>query len=271
VRRFSGAFLFFGRQPHPERGGPLLPAQSKERSILWNAPVFSFLSLESRIAGMRKLVLASASPRRRQLLALSGWTFDVQPVNADETPLPEEAPVTFVRRMAETKARLAAESVNHGAVIIASDTTVVIDGHILNKPADAGEARAMLQQLRGRTHVVLTAITVLDTANGAAHTDLAQSRVPMRAYAETEIEAYVTTGDPLDKAGAYAIQHPDFQPVAREAFADCFANVMGLPLCHLLRRLRTLGIDTLTDLPAECQRFIPYQCPVHEQILSESV
>ncbi len=220
---------------------------------------------------MRPLILASASPRRRQLLALSGWSFDLRPAHADETPQPGETPEDFVRRLSETKARAAAWEVENGALVIGCDTTVVLDGQILNKPADAREAKAMLAQLRGRAHDVLTAITVLDTAAGQAHTDLARSRVPMRDYGDAEIEAYVATGDPLDKAGAYAIQHPGFQPVDRAAFRDCFANVMGLPLCHLLRRLRALGMDALTDLPTECQKFIPYQCPVHEQILSEVV
>lgn len=219
---------------------------------------------------MRPLLLASASPRRRQLLALAGWAFTLHAVNADETPLPGEAPEAFVRRLSELKARAAAQAAAPGALVIGSDTTVVFDGQILNKPADAAEARAMLAQLRGREHVVLTAITVLDTLTGQAFTDLARSRVPMRAYSAAELEAYVATGDPLDKAGGYAIQHPAFQPVDRAAFADCFANVMGLPLCHLLRRLRRLGLDALTDLPAECQAFIPYECPVSARILGEA-
>jgi MAF protein len=217
----------------------------------------------------RPLVLASASPRRRQLLALGGWAFELRPVEVVEIPHPEESPADFVRRMSQTKARLAAQGVNHSALIVAADTTVTIDGRILNKPADAREAIAMLAQLRGRTHEVLTAITVLDTATGRASTDLARSRVPMRAYGDDELNAYVATGDPLDKAGAYAIQHPGFQPVDREQFGDCFANVMGLPLCHLLRRLRRLDFESLTNLPAECQRFIPYECPVSEMILKE--
>ncbi|MBL8058052.1 MAG: septum formation protein Maf [Anaerolineales bacterium] len=220
---------------------------------------------------MRPLLLASASPRRRQLLALAGWTFTTLAANADETPLPGEAPEAFVRRLSELKARSAAHAAPAGALVIGSDTTVVIDGQILNKPGDAAEARAMLTQLRGREHIVLTAITVLDTVTGQAFTDLARSRVPMRAYSAAELEAYVATGDPLDKAGAYAIQHPAFQPVDRAAFVDCFANVMGLPLCHLLRRLRRLGLDALTDLPAECQAFIPYACPVFERLLNEPV
>lgn len=216
---------------------------------------------------MTSLILASASPRRRQLLALGGWAFEARAVNADETPFPEERPEDFVRRLSELKARTAAQSVNGSALVIGSDTTVAVDGRLLNKPADAREAKAMLIELRGRAHEVLTGVTVLDTATGQTHTDLARSRVPMRAYTEAEIEAYVATGDPLDKAGAYAIQHPTFQPVDRAQFADCFANVMGLPLCHVLRRLRTLGVEAATDVPAECQRFIPYQCPVFKTIL----
>lgn len=217
---------------------------------------------------MPTLILASASPRRRQLLALTGWQFEVQPVNADETPLAGELPETFVRRMSETKAHLAAAQTSQPAIIIASDTTVVLDGHILNKPEDMEEAMAMLTRLRAREHLVLTAITVLDTATQTLNTQVTASRVPMRDYTDEEIAAYVATGDPLDKAGAYAIQHPAFQPVARAQFVDCFANVMGLPLCHLLRHLRSLGIDSLTDLPATCQQFIPYQCSVYPAILN---
>jgi MAF protein len=219
----------------------------------------------------RPLILASASPRRRQLLALGGWAFELRPVDAVEVPHPGESAGEFVRRMSQIKARLAAEGVNSGALVIAADTTVTIDGHILNKPADAREAAAMLSRLRGRTHEVLTAVTVLDAATGRASTDLARSRVPMRAYGDDEVNAYVASGDPFDKAGAYAIQHPGFQPVDREQFGDCFANVMGLPLCHLLRRLRALNVDARSDLPAECQRFIPYECPVFDRILKEEV
>jgi MAF protein len=215
------------------------------------------------------MILASASPRRRQLLALAGWAFETRPANADETPLPDEPAEDFVRRLSEAKARAAAPGLAGPALVIGSDTTVRIDGQILNKPADAVEARAMLRQLRGRAHEVLTALTVLETATDTAHTELARSRVPMRAYGDDEITAYLATGDPLDKAGAYAIQHPSFQPVDRAQFSDCFANVMGLPLCHLLRRLRRLGLEARTDLPAECQRFIPYDCPVFEMILKD--
>ncbi len=219
---------------------------------------------------MQTILLASASPRRRALLALGGWTFETRPAQVDETPLPSETPEAFVIRLSQAKARRAAQQAARGVLVVGCDTTVVLDDRLLNKPADAAEAKAMLHQLRGRTHDVLTALTVIDTASGRLDTDLARSRVPMRDYSQAEIDAYVASGDPLDKAGGYAIQHPDFQPVDRDRFAECFANVMGLPLCHLLRRLRALGRDALTDLPAECQRFIPYQCPVSDAILSEA-
>ena len=222
------------------------------------------------------LVLASASPRRRELLALGGWAFTLQAADAVEIPLAGESPADFVRRMSETKARLAAlirnpNSEARNELVIGADTVVTIDGEILGKPANPQIAAEMLMHLRGRVHEVLTGLSVADIAAGIIYTDLARSSVPMRAYSAAEIAAYVATGDPLDKAGAYAIQHPDFHPVDVTHFAACFANVMGLPLCHLLRRLRRLGLEALTDLPAACQHFIPYHCPVFETILKEEI
>ena len=211
------------------------------------------------------LILASSSPRRRELLAL-GWSFDTRAAYLDETPLPGEPPEIYSRRMSEGKA-LAVDSLPRGALVIGADTIVVLDGRILGKPADAADARAMLKALRGREHLVLTSLTLRDTATGAVEHELARSRVPMRGYIDAEIDAYVASGDPLDKAGAYGIQHPTFHPVAEEAFCDCFANVMGLPLCHVLRRLRPRGMEPAADLPAQCQRFIPYACPVSGAIL----
>ncbi len=213
---------------------------------------------------MRPLILASASPRRRQLLALAGWPFNVATADIDETPLNNEAPRDFVGRLSQAKARaVAARLAANGdqPVVVACDTTVVLDDRLLNKPADAAEARAMLTALRARTHEVLTGLAILDTATDTLHGEIVVSRVPMRGFSDAEMEAYIATGDPLDKAGAYAIQHPGFQPVDRAAFADCFANVMGLPLCHLLRRLRAFGFEA-SELPQSCQAFIPYDCPL---------
>ena len=218
---------------------------------------------------MRPLILASASPRRRQLLALAGWPFSVATADIDETPLNNEAPRDFVRRLSQAKARAVASRLSvhdERPVVVACDTTVVLDDRLLNKPADAAEARSMLTALRARIHEVLTGLAILDTATEALHSEVVVSRVPMRAFTDTEMEAYIASGDPLDKAGAYAIQHPGFQPVDRAAFADCFANVMGLPLCHLLRRLRGFGFDA-PALPQACQAFIPYECPIFKELL----
>jgi len=218
---------------------------------------------------MRPLLLASSSPRRRELLALGGWTFQVRPAHVDETTLPGEDPAAYVQRLSVAKARWVGADAPDRALVIGADTVVVLDDHIIGKPVDANDALRILESLRGRVHEVFTGLTVLDTATRQAHTQLARSRVPMRHYGDEEVRTYIATGDPLDKAGAYAIQHAGFQPVDAGRFADCFANVMGLPLCHLLRQLRCLNVDSFTDLPAACQQFIPYDCPVFERILKE--
>ena len=222
---------------------------------------------------MTSLLLASTSPRRRELLALGGWNFTVHPVEVLEIPSPGESPADFVRRMSQAKAQAAAQSLGPGAFVIGADTIVALEDRIIGKPAEAREALKILGELRGRTHAVLTGLTVIDTTTHKIYTDLVCSPVPMRAYGEDEMMAYVDSGDPLDKAGAYAIQHPTFQPVDRERFADCFANVMGLPLCHLLRRLRQLGVEPVNtrSVPGMCQTFLAYDCPVSEMILMEEV
>ena len=211
------------------------------------------------------LLLASNSPRRRQLLALGGWSFDVAVSNSDESLLPGELPEVYVRRLAEVKARAVLDRARPEHIIIGSDTSVVIDGEILGKPADADEAHRMLRRLRGRAHQVYTGIAILRAADGALLTDVCITHVPMRNYNDDEIAAYVESGDPLDKAGAYGIQHPHFQPVAH--MDGCYASVMGLPLCHLMRGMRQLGIVPKTNLPAACQTYLKYSCPVTAAIL----
>ena len=213
------------------------------------------------------IVLASNSPRRRQLLKLGGWDFQVIPAGVDEGMLAGEAPPGYVLRLSQEKAHAAAPYAPPGSTVIAADTTVVLENRILGKPESPAEAVEMLEKLRRRRHQVFSGVAVLLTHDLNMLTGVCATDVLMRDYSDVEIRAYVETGDPLDKAGAYAIQHPGFQPVDREAFGDCFANVMGLPLCHLLRRLRELGVEPATDLPAECQAFIQYQCPVFEKIL----
>jgi septum formation protein len=143
----------------------------------------------------------------------------------------------------------------------------VADGSVLlGKPADAAEAASMLERLRGRTHQVYTALALLDPTRGRLLTDLCVSQVPMRAYSADEMAAYIASGDPLDKAGAYAIQHSGFNPVVN--FAGCFASVMGLPLCHLVRITLKMGLTLPTShVPHACQSALAYTCPIYERVL----
>ena len=220
-----------------------------------------------RIRNVNKplLVLASNSPRRRELLALGGWMFHSQPADVDESQRPGEAPEAYVLRLAESKARACAESAHADLTILAADTAVVNGKAILGKPKDMAEAVEMLKNLRGRNHQVYTGIAVLRQSDGTLVTDLCITEVPMRAYRDDEIDMYVASGDPLDKAGAYAIQNSGFHPV--ESLHGCYAGVMGLPLCHLARSLRKLDIAPRTDISAECQSALGYACPIFSAVL----
>ncbi|MCD6301953.1 MAG: septum formation protein Maf [Anaerolineae bacterium] len=196
-----------------------------------------------------EIVLASASPRRRELLGTLGLNFRVQPGWVDETPEDGELPTDLARRLAMEKA-VASYRVSRAPLVIAADTLVVLDGEIMGKPVDPDEAQAMLWRLRGRKHDVLTGLALLDTGRRCVLTQLASTTVRMRPYSRAEVTAYVATGDPMDKAGAYAIQHPTFSPV--ESLKNCYANVVGLPLCHLVRGLRRLGVAVPRDPLQAC-------------------
>src|SRR5258705_11307424 len=148
-----------------------------------------------------RLILASQSARRRELMNLLGLPFETLACDIDETPLLDEPPIDYVRRLSIEKAQTAATRLDSDTLITACDTTVADGAAILGKPAHAAEARAMFIQLRGRTHVVHTAITMVDTAGGKSITQVATSPVVMRDYTDAEIEAYVASGDPFDKAG----------------------------------------------------------------------
>ena len=212
-----------------------------------------------------RLILASNSPRRKELLAHTGLAFEIIVSDADESLLPHETPEEYVRRLAEAKARASSTRAEGGQVIVAADTSVVDGNSILGKPANPSEAKRMLRQLRGHVHQVYTGIAALRVRDGVLLTDVCVTDVPMRDYSDAEIEAYVATGDPLDKAGAYAIQHPNFQPVA--SMSGCFASVMGLPLCHVTRLLRQMELPPLKNVPMECQKFLNYACPVFADVL----
>jgi septum formation protein len=211
------------------------------------------------------LVLASNSPRRRALLTLGGREFLSRPADVDESILPGEAPGDYVLRLAESKARACAVSASPGQLVLAADTTVVDGSTILGKPADADEAFRMLRRLRGRDHQVYTGLALLKAPDGKLVRDLCVTDVPMREYNDDEIEAYVGTGDPLDKAGAYAIQHAGFHPV--DSLHGCYASVMGLPLCHLSRSLAQFGISPKADQVIRCLSEFDYDCPISPAVL----
>ena len=185
----------------------------------------------------RTIVLASGSPRRRELLAALGVPFEVDVSDVDEST-DEPDPVRVATLLAERKASAVAAR-RPGDLVIGSDTVVAVDGRMLGKPADTAEARAMLTTLRGRTHQVVTGVALV--RDGGASVAHAATDVTMRAYSDAEIEAFIATGSPFDKAGGYAIQDPAFAPVAR--FAGCECAVIGLPLWTLRGLLAAAGIE----------------------------
>jgi MAF protein len=198
-------------------------------------------------------------------MALGNWIVTSCVPEVDESRLAGEAPADYVLRLAQAKAGVALGDAVDGTLVAAADTAVVDGESVLGKPVDAADAVQMLQRLRGRVHQVYTGIAVLQAGTDRAQADVCVTDVPMRNYSDAEIEAYVASGDPLDKAGAYGIQHAGFHPV--EKMTGCFASVMGMPLCHLLRVLDSIHAATQPGLPERCQTHLRYPCPVSGAIL----
>ncbi len=229
------------------------------------------------------LVLASNSPRRKQLIALGGWPFTVLAPQVDERVLPGEVPGDYVRRLAESKARAALALLQAEArceaLVVAADTAVVdrladdAEGkaryEIMGKPADAADAERMLRQLRGRIHQVFTGLAVLRASDEYLVEQVVITDVPMRPYSDEEMWAYIASGDPLDKAGAYAIQHPGFNPVRN--LHGCYANVMGLPLCHLAKSLGRSGLSPIPPVFRACQEALEIPCQVYQLALESGL
>ncbi len=215
------------------------------------------------------LVLASNSPRRKQLLALGGWKFQISPVEIDENPKPGETPRDYVLRLARKKAVASGLYSPPGSVVVAADTAVVDGKEILGKPANTDEARLILQRLRGRTHQVYTGVAVLDMVPSIEYTDLCITNVLMREFSDAEISSYLASGDPLDKAGAYAIQNRMFNPVER--IEGCYANVMGLPMCHLSRTFINLDVRPHLDILRGCQDSLQNSCSISEMVLRNEI
>ncbi|MFD2190231.1 Maf family protein [Pistricoccus aurantiacus] len=187
---------------------------------------------------MIELCLASASPRRRELLASIGVDVDVQPVDIDEAPLQNEAPRDYVCRLARKKAQAGADLIASRLPVLGSDTVVVRDDEILGKPRDQRHAAAMLRNLSGRAHEVLTAVAVTGPA-GLLETCVT-TRVSMREITEQEIQAYWMTGEPADKAGGYAIQ--GFAAIFIERIEGSYSAVVGLPLFDTAQLLQRQGV-----------------------------
>lgn len=187
------------------------------------------------------LVLASGSPRRLQLLASLGLDCEVSPVDIDETPRPGEPPEAYARRLAAEKAALAVTRQAPGRLVLAADTVVAIGGEILGKPADPADAARMLRRLSGRSHAVYTAVAA--SRDGATSLRLASSEVTFRTLLSDEIDAYVATGEPLDKAGAYGIQGLAAIFVTR--LCGSYSGVVGLPLCETAELLGGFGLNVL--------------------------
>lgn len=184
------------------------------------------------------LILASGSPRRREFLEQTGVPFVVRPAAIDETPRPDEAPADYVRRLARTKATAVPAD---GAVVLAADTVVACDGHLLGKPRDDADAADMLRQLADRDHTVLTGIAVHDPARAAVDDHVEQTRVRFSPLSDHDIAWYVATGEPHDKAGAYAIQ--GHAALFIESITGNYSNVVGLPLPATRRLLARAGVD----------------------------
>jgi len=190
---------------------------------------------------IRGFVLASGSPRRRELLEGLGLRFAIRSTDIDETPRPGEVPEDYVLRLAREKAQAASRP---REVVLAADTTVVVDGEILGKPLDDADAERMLRLLSGREHEVLTGVAVLDateTGRGRIASGLARTAVRMAPLAREEIAWYAATGEPRDKAGAYAIQ--GLGSLFVEAVSGNYSNVVGLPIPTVYRLFAELGYD----------------------------
>ena len=220
---------------------------------------------------MPEFILASNSPRRRELLGQLINRFIVKPAQVNEELNTGEDPGDYVRRVTEEKARAVGDSLTifpeQELVVIAADTTVVDGDQILGKPEDADHARKMLRQLRGRSHRVLSGLALYRPEKDSLSVRLVSTEVTLRDFSDQEMEEYIASGDPMDKAGAYAIQNEEFDPVP--VFEGCFANVMGLPLCQLAALLDEHELDWNPKVSLLCQESLQYECPVYRGYLPE--
>lgn len=195
-----------------------------------------------------RLVLASASPRRAEILRNAGLPFLVLSSAVDETPIPGEAPHDLVQRLAIAKAELVAARAVGPAIVIAADTVVTLEGAILGKPRTTHDARQMLEKLSGRTHSVITGVTLIRLPDAERRQFVEITQVHFAALSEQDIVRYLASGEPFDKAGAYAIQGMAGRFIPR--IEGCYFNVVGLPLARLCDELANLGWSEEHQRPA---------------------
>lgn len=188
------------------------------------------------------LVLASSSPRRRELLHTLGIPFTVQTSDVDETTAPGLSPREVVEELAVRKAQVVASTLTEG-VVLGSDTIVVLEGQILGKPADEADAFHMLSMLQGREHTVYSGVALINAASGRVEVSHSHTQVRIRTLSQTEIESYIATHEPMDKAGSYAIQGIGATIV--EGITGDYFTVVGLPLCLTANMLSRFGITVL--------------------------
>lgn len=207
---------------------------------------------------LKRVLLASESPRRREMMTWLDVPLQITRTDVDENPHNNEKPRDLASRLAIAKAR-ALNPGNEAVWVLAADTIVDCENTTLGKPADAVEARAMLQQLREGVHQVHTGITLAHPVTAVLSARYVTTSVWMRPYTDDEIDTYIAGGDTMDKAGAYAVQHEGFHPVQR--LDRCFANVVGLPLCAVAHLLKTAGFGMSVDIPNLCLMHFGYHCP----------
>ncbi len=213
----------------------------------------------------RNLILASGSPRRNELLRLFGIPFGKCPADIDEGKFESENPRQYVERMAFEKGE--ALEVLTDELVLSADTIVDLEGQVLGKPVDQEDATRILKLMRGKTHRVHTALSLHDGGDDTFSSRVCLTEVSMRYYSDEEIAAYLARGDYRDKAGAYAIQDDQFHPV--EKIEGCYANVMGLPLCHVYGLLKQAGVSMDVEIADLCQRYNDINCEVYPSILNE--
>lgn len=187
-----------------------------------------------------KIVLASSSPRRKELLGKTGIEFEVVIPSADESLTGDETPEEFALRVSAEKASSVSRNLDNGSVVIGADTIVVVNGEILGKPSGKEEAAVMLQKISAKEHNVYTAFSIVEPKQKVLHSEIVRTGVSIKRLAAHEIEGYIKTGEPMDKAGAYGIQGIGAFMV--RGIEGSYTNVVGLPVVELLEALKKLGI-----------------------------